>query len=371
MENDNALANIFEAEYLPDLKREVIIPRKSIRIPVDKFPALGALANSLTSGGMYKINVPEGVKGSLQGFKNRAGISGNIVNKSGEIISRAGFEKIPFNPYQAFLSAAVMSIEAKLDTIIELQENILDFLEKDKETKIKGDLKSLNEITDNLKYNLENDKYTNTNLVIIKDIKRDSAASLLFYENKIKEEIEKNQLLHFDRFVNSKLENLHNNFQYYQLSNYMYSFASFLEVMLYKNYSSDYLSNVRKDLELHNFEYKELYTKCYDYLNKISDSSVEIGVQKFGSNLLNSAGQFASKVNFLKNAKVNEKLLEGKKAIDKSSINRINEVMNSFVQNRDTGAHVFIGNINRIDRLYNNPLQLIIDNETMYIVEED
>ncbi len=50
---------------------------------------------------------------------------------------------------------------------------------------------------------------------------------------------------------------------------YQFSFASFLEVMLLGNFDEQYLKNVTLKIEELAYQYRELYTDCYNHFETI------------------------------------------------------------------------------------------------------
>lgn len=41
--------------------------------------------------------------------------------------------------------------------------------------------------------------------------------------------------------------------------------------------------------------------------------------------------------------------------------------MERYIENRDSGVEVFIDNINTVNRLHNKPVELLFDNENVYL----
>ena len=66
-----------------------------------------------------------------------------------------------FNPATIMISAAFYSIEKDLDEIKEMQKEILDFLQIEKESAIEGDIEALTKIVSNYKYTWNNELQVN------------------------------------------------------------------------------------------------------------------------------------------------------------------------------------------------------------------
>ena len=71
----------------------------------------------------------------------------------------------------------------------------------------------------------------------------------------------KKEPIHSDQEINSKIKKVDENFKEYQLSLYLHSFSSFLEVMLLGNFDKDYIESVKSKIDEYILKYKELYTR--------------------------------------------------------------------------------------------------------------
>ena len=75
--------------------------------------------------------------------------------------------------------AAVTIVTKKLDTIKENQLEIIEYLKLQEESRIKGNIKTLQDISEQLKYNLNNEQFRNNKLILIQDIKKEAEASII------------------------------------------------------------------------------------------------------------------------------------------------------------------------------------------------
>ena len=101
----------------------------------------------------------------VQQIARNAGLEGAVIldrvkaNKKGIITNRASFEAVgktaaTVNPYALLIMAAVTIVTKKLDTIKENQLEIIEYLKLQEESRIKGNIKTLQDISEQLKYNL-------------------------------------------------------------------------------------------------------------------------------------------------------------------------------------------------------------------------
>ena len=83
------------------------------------------------------------------------------------------------------ITISLCEIEKDINEIKEISRNILTFLENDKESEIESDIKILNRIIMDYKYNWEDEQYIDNNYNQILDIKRTSLKILIFTKNKL------------------------------------------------------------------------------------------------------------------------------------------------------------------------------------------
>ena len=83
----------------------------------------------------------------------------------------------------------------KLDSIEESQKNILNFLEKDKEAKLKGNLNFLLNVFNSYKLNWNNATFRASQHIKTQDIKQESDQNIAFYNSMINDALKKKKIL--------------------------------------------------------------------------------------------------------------------------------------------------------------------------------
>ena len=152
---------INNVELLPSvIERKEVSNRNYTKLPLAKLSTLGvafeqlipALQNSILSnsdaGGtdiLLKATLPPG--GRLAAFSDGSGLLGTVLNENNQIMGQArltpvmGKSKlnpIALNPAMILMAATLMSIDKKLDSIQEIQKEIIEFLEQKEKAKIRG-----------------------------------------------------------------------------------------------------------------------------------------------------------------------------------------------------------------------------------------
>ena len=388
MENKNVgtINPITNIEYLPSILSKEAALKDHTKLSFSEFSALGVAFASLPetfrtvtqtvdTDGLYRCVFPDGVTGKLAVFKDGSGNLGTIM-AGNNIVGQAHWIKadsqvmtttIPYNPTVLFMAMALMSIDKKLNKIQETQKEILLFLELDKESQIRGDLNTLTEILNNYKYNWDNELYKKSKLDLVQHIKRSASGNIDFYQNKISAGSTKKKGIHINKNADSLLTELDNLFKNYQLSLYIYAFAYFLEVMLMGNFDKQYLDNVASEIEKRSIDYRTLYSDCYRHIDEYTKSTIEAHLFKTAYNVGKFTGETIAKIPLISKTQLDESLIAAGEFINKVGDEKAEKTMERYIENRDSGMEVFIDNINTVNKLHNKPVEMLFDNENVYL----
>lgn len=320
---------------------------------------------------LYKMVPPKGIiKGSLQ--SNNGITFGHFVNKKGLITNRASFESVAkttatVNPYAILITAAVSVVTKKLDSIKDKQIEILEFVKIQEEAKIKANVKVLQEISEQLQYNIDNDLYKSTKVLEISRIKADSEASIISCKKQIQSIASKTNLFHFDKDIKNKTAELEKIFQNYQLSLYQFSYSSFLEVVLYENFDRGYLNLVHDKVINYIDDFRKIHDECYDKLLSDSKTSIESTAIKGFAGMTKGIGKAVQKISLTLTGEDENNLLEFSNKVKDYNNQRIESKMDSFSKDQESCSLVFADNIKTINTLFNNELEILFDDENLYV----
>ena len=356
----------------------------TFKIPIEQLGLLGAGVASMlpslrtisqaTDDKLFRWVNSENAKGTLKLNKKDNFFGGAFVDNNGT--SRyAKFESVepqslimPINPLMFAMAAALMSIEHKLDTIIETQKEILSFLQKDKESEIEGDLKTLTNIIREYKFNWNNAEYKTNHHKLALDIKRTSEKNIIFHQKQIADGIKDNNILHMQNSVDTKQNNLQKLFRYYQMSLYIYSFASYLEVMLLGNFQSDYILQVKEQVDEYSETYRKVHSDCYSILKKSTADSIDKHILKGVGIAAEAVGNFIGSVPKIKDGQVDEWLVDKGNNIKKKSENVGEKTLTSFMEIKEPKSNLFAENLVLVDKIYNKTSDIYIDKNNIYLV---
>lgn len=325
--------------------------------------------------GLYRVFF-NGNQGQLAKAKDGSGFLGTIVNNG--IVGQSRLQKVdsipvkcnttlPINPMFIAAAIALKSIDMKLDDIKKKQEEILDFLNVDKESKLIADLEILGDVLNSYKYNFENEKFINSKLTLIQTINRESLSNIKFYKSQVTNLLIDNAPIHLNFNNEDKISKVHNKLNYYKLSNYLYAYSSFIEVLLLKSFDTNSLEKIIYKIQELSNQYRLFYTECYNVLDNYSDNSIENQFLKGLSSFSKDTGKVISNIPLLGDFQLDEALTDLGKNISKEKKKSTKKVMKKLTANKDSGLNLIINNLKNIDQIYNHSLEIYYDEENIYL----
>ena len=358
-----------------EVKNEISVQTYS-KIPLSRLTALGTgfepvvsaiqqvTSHGQATSGFYKVTIPKGTH--LAQFKEKSGFLGTAVGEHG-IVGQAQLNPLLCDPTTLLAAAALVNIDKKLDAIQEVQQEMLDFLTQKEKSALKADLNFLMDIQNNYKYNWNSEKYKAANHAKVLDIRQEAARQIDFYQEQIKKQLGKKALLHSDHDVQKMLEKVQGEFKEYQLALYIYGFAYFLEVVLQENYEKAYLSAIAKRIDEMAFQYREFYSLAYSQIENLSKSSLQAHLFGGLSAINKGAGTAIAKIPGINKSQIDETLIEAGERIGAYKNRRVQTTMQQLLERQSSCVRPFIDNINAVNRLYNEPVTLIFNHDTLYL----
>ncbi|MBQ4313453.1 MAG: hypothetical protein IJC18_04500, partial [Clostridia bacterium] len=305
-------------------------------------------------------------------FKSGGKYIGTLKDANGAVGGGlARLTQVPINPTMLCMAVSIMAIEKKLDAIQETQKEILAFLEMREEAKLKGNLNALADVLNNYKFNWDNEKYKDHKHILVQDIKREAEQSIILYREQLAKSLSKTSFIHSNQEVKLSINKTMNRLNDYQLALYIFSFSSFLEVMLLENFDSNYLSSIASKISEYANNYTALYEQCAEKIENDSNASIEGYALKGLSKISSGAGKLIEKIPVISKSQLDENLIKAGDALQKANANRTQNIIQLFANGRTDYVSPFIENICVIDNLYNRPMQLMFDSENIYIAETD
>lgn len=376
-------------QYMPVNQDEVQL-QNAIKIPVVELSSFGTAFSELsesvrtvTQNSTIKVdNIFKALNlGKDELAKDKAGQLLGQVKIDNLIDRNVRFEKVadiptktttvmPINPATMFLAAAMVSVDKKLDAIEEGQRDIRFFIEQKEESKLQADLEFLNEILSDYKYNSDNVQFIQNREIKALDIKQESKQEIDLWSKKIKQDLSKKKLLHGDLAANIMLSETMKAFANYNKALYLYTFSTFVDVMLSKSFSSDYLDEIAARIEDYSNSYRVLYTEAYTELKGYVESSIESGALGVAGDLNKGLGKLLKDAPLVKDLKVGDamqsvgdKLHEFKDDRNAKNIQKLYALQNVQVR-------PFVENLNIIKQLYNDSHTIYFDKDNIYLLND-
>lgn len=375
--NAMALQTLSNLELSPALFDDESALANYTKLPLSRIPALGTAFEPIASAvqkvfggsgattGLYKVTIPSGTH--LAEFKNGVGNLGTALNANNQIAGQAVLKPLVCNPTMLFMAAAIANIDKKLDAIQELQQEMMDFLVQKERAELRGNLIFLSDILNNYRFNWNNDMYKNSNHIKVLDIRQTAEQKILFYRDQITSKLKKKSFIHRDKDAKKQIDAIQSSFKEYQLALYTHSFSSFLDIMLVGNYASGYLSGIKQKIENYSWQYRELYTKCYDQLEAYYGSSIESTLLKGLKSVSKATGEAIAKVPVLNRGSVDETLIEAGTKLDRLGAQRTVQQLRKLVDRQGSCVRPFVESIETVDRLYNHSLSMAFDKDAVYL----
>ncbi|MBR1710694.1 MAG: hypothetical protein IJ719_18030 [Clostridia bacterium] len=332
-------------------------------------PTLKALVtgNQIGNGSLVRVVFPAGVKGNLAIDKGGMALGGILKDGGGFAQARLAAVDPATLAAQAAMAAIMMEINKKLDSIQETQQRILGYLEQDKQAEQQANLNILSDILESYKHNWDNPQFLQNHHMKVLDIKQTAEKNIIFYQEQLAAAINKMPAIHLDQAVSVAITDLGKLFSQYRMALYLFSFSSFLEVMLLGNFRQAYLDQVAAKVQEYNLHYQIQFSECRDMIKKYSSESVETKVMAGIGNAGKALGKFIGSVPFLAQGPVDEWLQDNSEALLKGNDEKTQKVAALFSAEEQIGSEAFVDSIRNVAVISNQATDVLFDGEALYL----
>ena len=376
-------------DLLDDVKASNLPVDKTIVMPISKLSTLGAGVSSLipntttittqmSTGGLYRVAnqaVGEALKvakdGTAWGALKKVD-GGSKMAKLEAVSSVQATETITsaVNPAMLMMSVALFSIEQELGKIAEIGKQILSFLETEKEAEIESDVRTLTEMINKYKHNWDNEHYIASNHKLVLDIQRTARKNMLAFQKKVSDDIKSEKIIVAQNRVDNMLKDIEKKFKYYRLSLYIFSLATFMEIMLSGNFKEENIDTSYLEIENYSKEYRKIFSECSVFLEKNSKKSIKTNLLKGTGTGLNAVGTVIGNIPFIKEGPVDEFLKEKGNKIKGNAKEISEDVVSSFAEVSNPNTSMFLNKMKDMIKIYNKTENIYIDKENIYLVSE-
>lgn len=366
-----------------------LIAQASFSVPIAQLSTLGAGVSSLLPAlrtvtqtttidaeGLYRLanaSVGDALKPAKDGnffgaLKTAQGGSKMARLQSAGQQSLTTKTTMPINPATMMMAVALFSIEQQLKGIAETGQQILSFIETEKESEIEADMQVLINIINQYKNNWDNEHYISSNHQIVLDIKRTARKHMNSYLKKVSADLEKKEYLVPKSKMTGRLTSFQKNFKYYRLSLYIFSMASLIEIMLSGNFKEEFIEENILEIEKLSLEYRNVFGECSKYLERIASCSLEANVLKGIGYASNTVGKLIGDAPIVNKSSVDEFLVDSSDQLKHAAKNIELESISAFAKFSNPETSLFTEKMRDMVRIYNHTTQICFDDENIYLI---
>lgn len=388
-EGNEVARYVMDLEVVPEGEGEGLTQGLT-RIPFAELVSLGAglgslpesartITKTVTSGGgetLYRCVFPEGVSGTLAQAKDGKGYLGTILDHG--IKGQARWipvepgtttvsTVVPFDPTTLAVAVALSSINIRLDKIQETQQQILDFLKTDKESKQLGDLNALIDILGHYKLNWDNDTFVTSNLTTVQQVHVRAQQNIEFFRKEARKAAKPKVPVQNSLTVGQVRNGVIYQLRQYQAAAYLFAFSAMLDALLLKNFDAAYLAKVEQDIDRESLRYRRLYTEVYDKVAKLQRESVGAVLVSGFSDAVRGLGKAIEQTPVLGDGPVDELLIGMGDGAGELGVKMQGDAMRDLVSVQAAQVQPFVATIESVDAFCNRPSEVLVDQDGLYL----
>lgn len=376
-------------EMLEEAQSDYTNTKRAITVPIAQLSTLGAGVSSalptfrsvtqtttIDAHGLYRLaneEVGDVLKKAKDGnfwaaFKTAEKKSKMVKLQEAEKLSVSNVTTLPVNPATIMMAAALFAIEKELKEISAMEKEIISFLETEKQSEIEADIATLSEIIAHYKLNWDNKHYIASNHKMVLDIKRTARKNMLFNQKKVNEALKNSLPFTVQMIAEEQLKDLRKRMQYYRLSLYSFSMASFLEIILSGNFKEENIDQIRTEIETLSLEYRDVFMRCSEHLEKMAQSSVDTGLLKGVGIASRTVGALVNSIPIIREGPVDELLWHGGTFIKDMAEDAEKNIVSSFGKLGDPGTGIYLRKMRDMTQIFNHTTEVLFDKEQIYLV---
>lgn len=375
----NLKPSIQVEKALTDINKEYLTSPLA-KIPFSEIAALGGAFSGVVekmttsaAGEVFRCVFPKGVQGTLAVSKDGTGALGAILN-NGKIVGQARWVPVktavgPACLKAAMIAVAVLAVAKQIQDIKDGQKEIIGILERDKKSQLLADYDLLTSYMDEYQFYCENEVLLSANVNQVKEIKRNAMKDIRSYVEQIEGMLsaKKNPLKM--KSASTKIGQILDRFVHYKLALHVFALAAYMEVMLSKNFQSDYLKRIEGELRKQALTFINLYTACFNKIEILKKEAITAQAANKSANALRSVGSFIGSIPLVKEGPVDEFLIGVGDTISEAEKNRLEKTLAFFIQYKDSGLIPIAEHIATINYLSNKPVVMLYDNDVLCFYE--
>ena len=400
-DNDSEIINVINAmDFADGFTVEEISEmelNKAKKIPISNLALLGTAFSQMSEAArttvatvtsevkmenLYRGIWPEGANGKLA-FNINGATVGNIMGEKG-IDSRMLFKPIdkvsvkntittvkPLDPTMVAVAVALMEINKKLDGIQSSIDEVLRFLESDKQAKQRGNLRILEEIMEDFKREGNDAEFCQSRNHTVQEIQRDARQDIEFYKTRIETAVKKKKMFHSRRGVREYVDSITTNFAEYQLACYLYAYSAFLDTVLRKDFEEESIDSCRNKIIRIAEDYDALFLECRAQIASYQRSSAENKAVGGIGKTADTLGKAIRSIPVIEKGQVDELLLNAGDVLRDANKDTVKAQVNNLEVLENNRMGDFLNGIGVVGALCNRKSAMITDGTSLYVFDPE
>ena len=370
---------------------------KAKKIPISNLALLGTAFSQMSEAArttvttvtseikmenLYRGIWPEGANGKLA-FNINGATVGNIMGEKG-IDSRMLFKPIggvsventitsikSIDPTMMAVAVALMEINRKLDGIQSSIDEVLRFLETDKQANQRGNLQTLAEIMEDFKQKGNDSKFCENRNHTVQEIQRDARHDIEFYKTRIETAVKKKKTFHSRKDVREYVDSITTNFAEYQLACYLYAYSTFLDTVLRKDFEEGSIDSCRSKIIRIAEDYDALFRECRAQIASYQRSSVGNKMVGGIGKTADTLGKAIRSIPVIEKSPVDELLLDAGDVLRDANKDTVKAQVNNLEVLENNRMGDFLNGIGVAGALCNRKSAMITDGMNLYVFDSE
>lgn len=370
---------------------------KAKKIPISNLALLGTAFSQMSEAArttvttvtseikmenLYRGIWPEGANGKLA-FNINGATMGNIMGEKG-IDSRMLFKPIggvsventitsikSIDPTMMAVAVALMEINRKLDGIQSSIDEVLRFLETDKQANQRGNLQTLAEIMEDFKQKGNDSKFCENRNHTVQEIQRDARHDIEFYKTRIETAVKKKKTFHSRKDVREYVDSITTNFAEYQLACYLYAYSTFLDTVLRKDFEEGSIDSYRSKIIRIAEDYDALFRECRAQIASYQRSSVGNKMVGGIGKTADTLGKAIRSIPVIEKSPVDELLLDAGDVLRDANKDTVKAQVNNLEVLENNRMGDFLNGIGVAGALCNRKSAMITDGMNLYVFDSE
>ena len=370
---------------------------KAKKIPISNLALLGTAFSQMSEAArttvttvtseikmenLYRGIWPEGANGKLA-FNINGATVGNIMGEKG-IDSRMLFKPIggvsventitsikSIDPTMMAVAVALMEINRKLDGIQSSIDEVLRFLETDKQANQRGNLQTLAEIMEDFKRKWNDSKFCENRNHTVQEIQRDARHDIEFYKTRIETAVKKKKTFHSRKDVREYVDSITTNFAEYQLACYLYAYSTFLDTVLRKDFEEGSIDSCRSKIIRIAEDYDALFRECRAQIASYQRSSVGNKMVGGIGKTADTLGKAIRSIPVIEKGPVDELLLDAGDVLRDANKDTVKAQVNNLEVLENNRMRDFLNGIGVVGALCSRKSAMITDGTSLYVFDPE